>query len=114
MDNELATSKANTAATQIEKNDVQTGTYTHLEDQVIKPVSGIEQHLRHESTPEEKKAEKRFVLKTDFIVLPLLASMYFLATLVTKPSSFDLESRTADHVPGPWRRGQRSSSWIDR
>lgn len=33
-------------------------------------------------SPEERSAEKKFLLKVDCIVLPLLCLMYFLASLV--------------------------------
>lgn len=44
--------------------------------------SGLAIHEEVLLTPEEARAERRYVLKLDFIVLPLCAIMYFLATLV--------------------------------
>ncbi|KAJ8103705.1 putative pantothenate transporter [Lipomyces tetrasporus] len=43
--------------------------------------NGLGMHEMAVLTPEEIKAEKRYVLKLDLIVLPLIAVMYFLATL---------------------------------
>lgn len=44
--------------------------------------SGLAIHEEVVLTPEETRAERRYVLKLDFIILPLCAIMYFLATLV--------------------------------
>lgn len=57
----------------------------HGHDRTEKPVSGkngLDIHEKAVLTPEEARAERRYVLKLDFIVLPLIAVMYFLATLV--------------------------------
>jgi hypothetical protein len=37
-------------------------------------------------TPEEERAERRFVLKIDFLILPLLIIMFFLASLIRQSS----------------------------
>jgi hypothetical protein len=65
-----------------EKQDIHKTATAHVEDGEKPPINGIAKHLSQTRTPDEAKAEKRFVLKTDCIVLPLLASMYFLASLV--------------------------------
>jgi hypothetical protein len=44
--------------------------------------SGLAIHEEVVLTPEETRAERRYVLKLDLIILPLCAVMYFLATLV--------------------------------
>jgi len=64
------------------KDDIHLRALSHVEDSADKSISGIAQHLPQTKTPEEVKAEKRFVRRVDFIILPLLASMYFLAQLV--------------------------------
>ncbi|KIW34299.1 uncharacterized protein PV07_01086 [Cladophialophora immunda] len=81
MDSDAVTSGSSVIPLHRAKDDIPLVALTHLEDASNKPVSGISKHLEQARTPEEAKAEKRFVLKTDLIVLPLLASMYFLASL---------------------------------
>ncbi|KAK0614839.1 putative pantothenate transporter [Bombardia bombarda] len=44
-------------------------------------VNGLAVHDEAVLTPEERRAEKWFVLKIDFIILPLIAIIYFLAAL---------------------------------
>ena len=69
------------------KDNMELATLTHVEDEGggDKPNmdSGLAMHAQQSLSPEEIKQEKRFVLKMDFILLPLLASMYFLASLVS-------------------------------
>lgn len=48
--------------------------------------NGLYAHREISLTAEERKAEKRFLLKIDFIILPLIASIYFLAALVSRPA----------------------------
>lgn len=43
-------------------------------------------HCSSSTTPEEEAAERRFVLKIDFLILPLLIIMFFLASLVRQSS----------------------------
>jgi hypothetical protein len=50
--------------------------------------NGLEMHEMANLTDEEKQAERRYVLKLDLIVLPLIAVMYFLATLVSYRYTF--------------------------
>jgi hypothetical protein len=57
-----------------------------MENVPSKSVNGLEKHLSQVRTPEEAKAERRFVLKTDLTILPLLVSIYFLASLVSLPN----------------------------
>ncbi|OQV08074.1 hypothetical protein CLAIMM_12399 [Cladophialophora immunda] len=47
----------------------------------VKQQSGLAQHVNIEKTPEEIAAEKRFLRKCDMLILPLLSTMYFLASL---------------------------------
>lgn len=78
LSEEVTSHDANTAVDRA-KNDVEMSTLDHVED---KYVSGIAKHADLARTPEESRLEKRFVRKIDFIILPLLTSMYFLASLV--------------------------------
>jgi hypothetical protein len=48
-------------------------------------LNGLALHEEVPRTPEEEKAEKRFVLKIDLLILPLLIIMFFLASLVSQP-----------------------------
>jgi hypothetical protein len=58
----------------VETADVET---VHAElDGPVKPGNGLAQHV-------EIKAERRFVRKIDFLILPLLTIMFFLASLVS-------------------------------
>jgi hypothetical protein len=50
-----------------------------------KPVNGLAQHEEIFLTAEEIKAERKFVLKIDLLILPLLIIMFFLASLVRGP-----------------------------
>ena len=53
----------------------------HVDD--LKPATnGFAIHAEQERTPEEKKIEKRLLLKIDFLILPVLALVYFLASMV--------------------------------
>lgn len=45
-------------------------------------VGGLVAHEEIALMPEDQAAERRFILKVDCIVLPLLSLMYFLASLV--------------------------------
>ena len=45
--------------------------------------NALSYHAEIPKTAEEAKAEKRFLLKVDLFILPLLAIMYFLASLVS-------------------------------
>jgi hypothetical protein len=75
---EVSSQDANTGFNRA-KEDIEMSTLDHVED---KYVSGIARHVDTARTPEEARLEKRFVRKVDFIILPLLTSMYFLASLV--------------------------------
>ena len=55
---------------------------THQENDG-KPANGFACNFESLKTPEEIKAEKRFVRKIDFMILPLLAISLFLASLVS-------------------------------
>lgn len=79
MASEEVTSHAANTALNRAKDDVEMSTLDHVED---KYVSGIAKHAVSARTPEEARLEKRLVRKVDFIILPLLTSMYFLASLV--------------------------------
>ncbi|KAL1962679.1 hypothetical protein VTN77DRAFT_9313 [Rasamsonia byssochlamydoides] len=46
-----------------------------------KPNNGLAHHEKRPKTSEERKEERRFLLKIDLIILPLLAVVYFLASL---------------------------------
>jgi hypothetical protein len=46
-------------------------------------VNGLAAHQETVLTPEERHAEKRFRLKIDFMILPLIATIYFLAALAS-------------------------------
>lgn len=52
------------------------------EDVVVKP-NRLNYHAEQPRSPEEIKAERRFVRKVDLWILPLLSLMYFLASLVS-------------------------------
>jgi len=54
-------------------------TLSHDED--YKSTNGLAPHMETEHTAEEIKAEKRFVLKVDLMILPLLVLSVFLASL---------------------------------
>ncbi len=82
MDSDAVTTGASLVPLSRGKDEIHMVTLAHEEDAAHKPISGIAKHMTRTKTPEEAKAEKRFILKTDLIVLPLLASMYFLASLV--------------------------------
>ena len=41
------------------------------------PFNGLAQHIEFESSPEELRAKKRFVLKVDLTILPLLSLTLF-------------------------------------
>lgn len=75
---EVTSHNANTALNRA-KEDVKMSTLVHEKDEYV---SGIAKHAHSARTPEEARLEKRFVRKIDFIILPLLTSMYFLASLV--------------------------------
>jgi len=49
-------------------------------------LNGLALHEEVPRTPEEEAAERRFVLKIDFLILPLLIIMFFLASLVRQSS----------------------------
>lgn len=52
-------------------------------DDNLKQQNGLAQHVNIEKTPEEIAGEKRFLRKCDLLILPLLATMYFLASMVS-------------------------------
>lgn len=45
--------------------------------------NGLQDHQEVNLTPEEIQAEKKFRMKIDFIILPIIATIYFLAALVS-------------------------------
>lgn len=47
-----------------------------------KTTNGLQQYATQTKTPQELKEERRFVWKIDLILLPLLSTMFFLASLV--------------------------------
>lgn len=47
------------------------------------PFNGLRQHMGTKLSPEEVKAEKSYLRKVDATILPMLAIMYFLASLVS-------------------------------
>jgi hypothetical protein len=55
----------------------------HVED-TQKQSSGFAIHEETERTVEEKKIEKRLVLKLDMILMPFLGTIYFLASMVSR------------------------------
>jgi hypothetical protein len=73
-----------------EKLQAETVTTHH---ETIDGVNSLAYHEETPKTPEEAKAERNLVRKIDFIILPILASMYFLASLVsTVPLLVDLRA----------------------
>jgi hypothetical protein len=54
--------------------------------------NGLQDHLEASLTPEEIQAEKKFRLKIDFIILPIIATIYFLAALVSLCHALDSRS----------------------
>ena len=50
-----------------------------------KALDGFAQHLETQRTAEERRIERRFLLKVDLVILPILALMLFLASLVSPP-----------------------------
>jgi hypothetical protein len=62
----------------LEIAEIETGPSSNCE-----PKSGLAVHSEAVLTPEEKRAEKKFILKADLIILPLIATVYFLAALVS-------------------------------
>jgi hypothetical protein len=76
------------------KNNIDLTTLDHVEVGHRKPGNGLAKHDVQPRTAEEERVEKRFVRKIDFFILPLLASMYFLASLV-RTTAFYLEPRLA-------------------
>jgi hypothetical protein len=72
---------------------------THVEQANVDGANnGFAKHEEADLTLEEKQEERRFLWKADLVILPLLACMYFLASMVciffvlSRPSS-DFESR---------------------
>ena len=63
-----------------ESSDGVQAAITH--DEELKTPNGLAQHMENPQTAEEIKAEKRFVLKVDLMILPLLVLSVFLASLV--------------------------------
>ena len=47
-----------------------------------RPHGGLNDHVGLQQTPEEAKAERRFVWKIDLIILPIISVVYFLAQMV--------------------------------
>jgi hypothetical protein len=58
-------------------------------------LNGLALHEEVPKTTEEERAERRFVLKIDFLILPLLIIMFFLAQLVRQSS---LEAQNLGYV----------------
>lgn len=54
----------------------------HVDEVGIKG-NGFAIHTERQRTVEEKRAEKRLLLKIDFTILPLLALVYFLASMAS-------------------------------
>jgi len=55
--------------------------------------NGLTTHQEAVLTPEERHAEKKFRLKIDFMILPLIATIYFLAALASFPFRLVLSRR---------------------
>jgi hypothetical protein len=69
-------------------------------------------HQETTKTPEEVRAERHFVRKMDFLIMPLIGTLYFLASLVrVHKFNFNKESLM---IIGPGRYGKRGSSRNDR
>ncbi len=82
---------------------VETAT-SHDED--LKSSSGLAAHTETFQTTEEKQAERRFVLKVDLMILPLLVLSVFLASLVRPISHLFVPpklDRAITLCPGSWR-----------
>ena len=62
---------------------------------IDKQANGLAQHLETARTPEDIRVERRYLLKVDFMILPILALTLFLASLVFN-KSFSLTSTFAD------------------
>ena len=86
----------------------------HQEDEAEPKVNGLAQHEESVKTLEEIKAEKRFVLKVDLMILPILIIMFFLASLV-RTGLLELDScRSISELRapiGPWRRCECLYRW---
>lgn len=72
--------KVKETSAQLEQLEIFSG--VAAEDVLIKPKNHAF-HAEQPKTPEELKAERRFVRKIDLWILPLLSVMYFLASLVS-------------------------------
>ncbi|KAJ9643658.1 hypothetical protein H2204_001803 [Knufia peltigerae] len=57
------------------------GLSLHLDEVHDSSVTGLTVFEERQRTPEEKKIERKLLLKIDFIILPLLALVYFLASM---------------------------------
>jgi len=69
-----------------------TATAVHVDDS--KPVvDGFAIQGERERTLEQKKIERKLLLKIDFYILPLLALVYFLASMVRDPASSTINTR---------------------
>jgi hypothetical protein len=67
---------------QLQLDIKQSTTAEHNEDVKKESVAFDEHDIKEPATPEEAAAERAFIRKIDFIILPLLIVMYFLASLV--------------------------------
>lgn len=46
-------------------------------------VNGLAVHKETDLTPQERRAEQKYLVKIDCIILPLIAAIYFLASLAS-------------------------------
>lgn len=58
------------------------GLSLHLDEVHDSSITDLTVFKERQRTPEEKKIERKLLLKIDFIILPLLALVYFLASMV--------------------------------
>ena len=63
--------------------DVELLEHPNSNDAEISKDNALSYHQEVSKTPEETLAERRFVRKIDLLILPLLAILYFLASMVS-------------------------------
>ena len=73
----------------------------------LKPAyGGLNDHAGLQKTPEEAKAERRFVWKIDLLIMPLISITYFLGSMVYY-SLRELYEYWTDEYLGSWRHWKR-------
>lgn len=74
------------------------GLSLHLDEVHDSSVTGLTVFEERQRTPEEKKIERKLLLKIDFIILPLLALVYFLASMVCSGCAQRVYDRSANFI----------------